>query len=321
MSITTPSYRPDPERTGIALAVTNKRMIADEVLPRVPVGGYTFQWNKFNIADQMTVPDTIIGRTGVANEVEFGITRETGSVEDHALGAWIPEVDRMEGAKIGYDPLDAHIVALTRVLILRHELHVATSVFTLSTYPTANRATLSGTDQFSHASSKPFDTISAALEVPLMRPNILVFNRPGFMAVRKHPDITARIVAPGSGNSETTNAAGPSATAEQIATLFEVDRVLIGEARLNVAAPGETANNQRVWGNHLAMLYQGEDIVSTIGQDTTFGFVAELGARDAFIEFDKKRGRWGSYYQRVAETKRAVIAANDQAYFLQNIIA
>ena len=86
MSITTRSYRPDPARTGISLAYRNQKLIADEVLPRVQVGGYTFYWNKFNLADRFTLPDMILGRDGEANTVEFGITRETGFTEDFGLG-------------------------------------------------------------------------------------------------------------------------------------------------------------------------------------------------------------------------------------------
>jgi hypothetical protein len=321
MSITTPSYRPDPQRTGISLAYTNQALIADLVLPRVPVAQYEFAWNKFAQADRFTVPDTIMGRKGEANLVEFGVTRETAMVEDHGLACETPEIDVEQGNLIGYSPLDSNSLTLTELLLLRHEKAVADKVFNLNTYPSANRATLSGTSQFSHASSTPYDTIMNALEGMLMRANTLVFNRPGIVQLRKHPQITAMVATTGSGNSETTNAAGRPVTNEQLADLFEVDRVLVGASRVNTANFGETPSLARCWGNHLAMLHINPNVMSPLGQAITFGFVAEKGARDAVIGFDPKKGRLGCHYQRVAETKKAIVCASDVGYFLQNIIA
>ena len=321
MSITTPSYRPDPQRTGISLAYTNKQLIADEVLPRVQVGQHEFAWNRFPLANRFTIPDTIMGRSGEANTVEFGITRETGMVEDHGLGCNTPQIDVEQGQLIGYNPLDGNALMLTELLLLRHEKSVADKVFNLNTYPAANRATLSGTSQFSHASSTPYDTIMNALESVLMRPNLIVLNRPGLVALRKHPQITAMVATTGSGNSETSNAAGKPATNEQLAELFEVDRVIAGNSRVNTAGFGETPSLAPCWGKHMAMLHVNPNVVSAVGQQITFGFVAEKGTRAAYSEFEPRKGRDGSTYQRVAETKKPIICASDVAYFLQDIIA
>ena len=321
MSITTASYRPDPQRTGISLAYTNKELIADQVLPRVPVGGYQFSWNRFPLADRFTIPDTIMGRKGMANTVEFSISRETAMVEDHGLSCETPQLDVEEGSLIDYSPLDGNALTLTELLLLRHEKAVADRVFNLNTYPAANRATLSGTDQFSHASSTPYDTIMNALDSILMRPNVLVLSRPGLVALRKHAQITAMVATTGTGNSGTTNSAGPVATLQQLAELFEVERVLIGQAFVNTAGFGETPSLSRCWGKHMAMLHINPNVVSPLGQAITFGFVAEKGTRDAVIDFDPKKGRYGCHYQRVAETKKAIICASDVGYFLQNIVA
>lgn len=320
MSITTPSYRPDPYRTGISLAYTNRQLIADQVLPRVQVEDYTFAWNRFNLADRFTIPDTVIGRAGMANTVEFGITEESGTVVDHALATWVPQVDVERGAKTGYNPIDTTSVTLTELLLLRHEKEVADTVFTLANYPVTNRQTLSGTDQFSNAASKPYDLIMTALEAMIMRPNILVMNRPGFRALCNNVQIITKTATTGSGTSSTVNADGPTVTAQQIADLFEVDQVIVGNARVNTADFGATPVLSRCWGNHMAMLYRGGNIVSATPNDITFGFVAEFRTREAFTKFEPERGRLGSTYTRVAETKRPIIAASDVGYFLQNVI-
>ncbi|MGV8796604.1 hypothetical protein ACV373_31930, partial [Pseudomonas aeruginosa] len=54
----------DPELTAIAIAYRNGRMIADEVLPRVPVGKQEFKFWKYDLAQGFTVPETLVGRCG-----------------------------------------------------------------------------------------------------------------------------------------------------------------------------------------------------------------------------------------------------------------
>ncbi|MFV9531212.1 hypothetical protein ACNUIM_32135 [Pseudomonas aeruginosa] len=61
----------DPELTAIAIAYRNGRMIADEVLPRVPVGKQEFKYWKYDLAQGFTVPETLVGRKSKPNEVEF----------------------------------------------------------------------------------------------------------------------------------------------------------------------------------------------------------------------------------------------------------
>ncbi len=43
-----------PELTAIAIAYKNRSLIADQVLPRVPVGKQDFKYLKFNLADGFT---------------------------------------------------------------------------------------------------------------------------------------------------------------------------------------------------------------------------------------------------------------------------
>ena len=55
-------YPNDPRLTGIAIAFRNGALIADRVMPRVPVGKSTFKWNEYDFAEGITVPVTIVGR-------------------------------------------------------------------------------------------------------------------------------------------------------------------------------------------------------------------------------------------------------------------
>ncbi len=82
----------DAELTAIAIAYRNGRMIADDVLPRVPVGKQEFKYWKYDLADGFTVPNTLVGRKSRPNEVEFDATDATDSTEDHGLDAPVPRL-------------------------------------------------------------------------------------------------------------------------------------------------------------------------------------------------------------------------------------
>lgn len=61
----------DAHLTAIAIAYRNSSMIADEVLPRVPVGKAEFKWWEYDLGQGFTVPNTNVGRTSQPNQVEF----------------------------------------------------------------------------------------------------------------------------------------------------------------------------------------------------------------------------------------------------------
>lgn len=79
-----------PELTAIAIAYRNQSLIADEVLPRVPVGKQDFKYLKHAMAEGFTLPDTKVGRRSKPNDVEFSATEITASTEDFGLDDPVP---------------------------------------------------------------------------------------------------------------------------------------------------------------------------------------------------------------------------------------
>ena len=107
----------NPVLTAIAIAYRNRRMIADDVLPRTDVGKQEFKYLQHDLGEGFTVPKTIVGRTSRPNQVEFSATELTASTEDHALDAPVPVVDA-KNAPANYDP-DGRAVEQTINLIDR----------------------------------------------------------------------------------------------------------------------------------------------------------------------------------------------------------
>jgi hypothetical protein len=308
------------ELTAITLAYSNRALIADRVLPRTPVPAREFKWLQMNKDQMFTVPETMVGRKGVPNEVEFGGTETAGFVRDYGLDDVVPQED-IDSAPAGYDPLGTAVTGITELISLDREKRVADLVFGLNTYPAANRATLSGTSQWSdYTSSDPYSAIMTALDGMLMRPNRAVIGRLAFSKLRVHPKITAALAPSSTGNTSTTNATGAPATAQAIADLLELDEIIIGEAFINTAKPGQTASLSRCWGKHMAFLHQNP--VATIrGNAVTFGFTAEYGNRVSGSIPEPKVGLRGAQRVRVGESVNELIVASDVGYFFQNCVA
>jgi hypothetical protein len=308
------------ELTAITLAYQNRRLIADEVLPRTPVPSREFKWLQMNRDQMFTVPETLVGRKGQPNEVEFGGTETPGFVRDYGLDDVVPNED-LESAPAGFDPLGTAVTGISELVALDREKRVADLIFNANTYPAANRATLSGTSQWSDfTNSDPYTAIQNALDGMLMRPNIGVIGRLAWSRLRVHPKITAALAPSATGNTLTVNGQGQPATLQAVADLLELDEILVGEAFINTAKPGQTASLSRCWGKHMAFLHQNP--VATIrGNAVTFGFTAEWGNRVAGSMPEPKVGLRGAQRVRVGESVNELIVASDVGYYFQNIVA
>lgn len=308
------------ELTAIALAYSNRSYIADLVLPRVPVGSREFKWLQLNRDEMFTVPETMVGRKGVPNEVQFGGAEQPGFVKDYGLDDLVPNED-IDAAPPGYDPIGRAVEGVSELIELDREKRTADLVFNLSSYPSANRTTLSGTSQWSdYTNSDPYSAIQTALDGMLMRPNTGVIGRLAWSRLRVHPKITAALAPSSAGNSGTSNAQGAPASLQAVADLLELDQILVGESWVNSAKPGQTASIARVWGKHMAFLHL-NPIASIRGNAISFGYTAEYGNRVSGSIPEPKVGLRGAQRVRVGESVNEIVAASDVGYFFQNIVA
>lgn len=311
----------DEQRTAIALAYTNRRYVADEVLPRTPVPAREFEWMLHNRSEMFTVPETMVGRKGQPNEVEFGATSQAASVRDYGLDDLVPNEDVDAGRLMNYDAVGRAVEGVTELVLLDREKRTADLVFNLNTYPAANRATLSGTSQWSdYTNSDPYSAIQLALDGMLMRPNIGVIGRLAWSKLRVHPKITAALAPSSAGNSGTSNAQGAPATVQAVADLLELDGIIVGESWINTAKPGQTPTMSRVWGKHMAFLHQ-NPVAGIRGNAITFGYTAQLGTRVAGSMPEPKVGLRGAQRVRVGESVNEIVCASDVGYFFQNVVA
>jgi len=301
----------DPVLMAIVIAFTNADMIADEVLPRVPVGKQEFKYLKHAMEEGFTVPDTMVGRKSQPNQVEFSATEETGSTVDYGLDDSIPQVD-IDNAPPNYDPVGRASEGIMNLVELDREVRVAGTVFNADTYGSANKVTLTGTDQFSDfANSDPIGVITGALDSMIMRANVMTIGRPAFSKLSMHPQIV-KAVHGNSGDSGIANR-------RQIADLLELDDILVGSAWVNTARKGQAINLARTWGKHIALLHRNKTADTRSG--VTFGVTAQFGTRIAGAIDDKDIGLRGGKRVRAGESVQEVITAADLGYFIKDVVA
>lgn len=317
----TTAFPVNPELTAIAIGYRNRDvdLIADQVLPRVGRVGKKFNWTRYKKEDAYTVPQTRVARRAEPTVVEFGGELVPDECIDFALDDIVPN-DEVEAwsampkpASGGpVSPLAKSTMLVTGLLQLDREVRVAGQVFSAATYPTGNKVTLAGTSQWSDfTNSNPVDAILGALDVPLFRPNHLVFGQAVWTKLRQHPKMVTAIL----GNDVSTGAV----TREQVASFFEVRRVLVGAGFVNTARKGQPATFARVWGKHAAALFISADAADA--DQPTFGLTAEFGNRVAGQMDEPRMGMRGSVRVRVGESVKEVISAPDVGYFFENAIA
>ncbi len=303
----------DPVLTGIVVSYRNAAMVADAVLPRVGplLPRREFKWSKFAFGQQVTIPDTRVGRKSTPTEVEFEASEEPGVTIDYALDDFVP-VDDVNNAPAGYNPMAVAAQTLADIIALDREKRVADLVFSAATYGASNKETLAGTSQWSDPDSTPIADIQDARDGMLQDPNVLLLGRATWAALRRHPKIVSAVSVSGT--------ASGVATRQAVADLLEVEEVVVGSAWVNTARPGQAPSVTRLWGKHAALISR-NPLARAIGGPATFGWTAEYGGRVAGQIPDPKRGMRGGTTVRVGESVREVIAAADLGYLFRDAVA
>lgn len=306
----TQPFPTNPQLLAITLAYRNPSLIADDVAPRVPVGFMQYKYYTYGKGQAFTIPDTHVGRKGQPNRVDFDASEATGSCVDFGLEDGVP-IEDINNAPPNYNPLGHSTEMLTDLIALDREVRLSAVVFAAGTYASANRTQLTGDDQWSSNKSDPIGDITAGLDVPVMRPNVMVIGRLAYSALSKNPQIVEACYKSG--------AKAGIARRQDIAALFELEEILVGEAWLNTAKKGQTVTLSRAWGKHASLIYRNR--LANTQRGITFALTPQFGTRIAGNWEDKNIGLRGGQVVRVGESVQEVVMANDLGYFIQDAAA
>jgi hypothetical protein len=301
----------DPHLTAVAVNYKNpdKAFIADGVLPRdTSLTDRVFTWQKSSDDHEaFRLPETAVGPRGRVNRLEINQSEQSARVEGEGIEIPLSDDDlKKKGAK------EQAVERATNIIMLRHEVKVAQLAMTASLYPTAQKVTLTGTDQLNDSAyaGKSVELINDCLSSMLIRGNALAMNHQVWAKLRSRADVVKAVL----GNSGDSGLASKDA----VARLFGVDEILVGEAWVNTAKPGEAAVMAACWTDSI-LIFHRDRTASTSG-GITLGLTAQYGGRVAMTYHDKDIGLRGGEVVRVGEETKPVIVAPYCGYLISDCL-
>jgi hypothetical protein len=301
----------DAANSAIAIGYRNEKYIADLILPRKLVGKQAFWWSKRPNGAGFTVPNTLAGRRGALNFVPvYGHERPVDQCFGYGLRDRIPVEDE-KNADPGADVVGESVELITDLLMLDREVRVAAALTDLALYPTGNKVTLSGTDQWSNDASTPISDIKAARLSMRTRPRFAACGRDVIEYLASHPDIVAASYR----NSGTKG----DLTVEEVARVLHLEQIFVGETWVNTANEGQTEVISPVWGKDFLLFYQNP--LASFRNGVTLGLTAQWGDRIAGRDRYTDEGLMGGTEVRVGEYVKEVILCPECGYLIKAAVA
>ncbi len=304
----------DPVLSSIAQGYSNAEMIASALFPSVSVpvrGGkiITFGKEDFMLYGSQRAPGENTKR------VQFGYGSGNFSLVDYGLEGQVPIEVLQEGmAGPGIDHAAMAVRKVSSIMALRLEKQAADLARTAGSYAAANKNTaLAGVTLWSDltsATSDPIGNIETAKEAVRAatgkRPNTVVMGAAVMKSLRQHTKVLDRIKYTGR----------DVPTAELLAALFGVQRVLVGDA-IYANDAGTTFTD--VWGKDVVVAYTELGSVADMGAPS-YGYTYTLQGYPLAEEpyYDRNTKSW---VYPVTRAEAPVLASAAAGYLITNAVA
>lgn len=303
----------DPVLSTIAQGYSNSEMVASALFPAVPVpvrGGkiITFGKEDFMLYGSQRAPGENTKR------VQFGYAGGNYALVDYGLEGQVPiEVIQEGQAGPGIDHAAMAVRKVSNIMALRLEKQAADIARTAASYAAANKVTLAGVTQwsdFTSATSLPIQNIETAKEAVRAatgkRPNTVVLGAAVMAKLRQHPNVVDRMKYTGR----------DVATAEILAALFGVQRVLVGDAIYSNDAGTAFTD---VWGKDVVVAYTELGSVADMGAPS-YGYTYQLSGYPLAEEpyYDRNSKSW---VFPVTRAEAPVLASASAGYLIKDAVA
>lgn len=258
----------NPVLSEIAIGYKHPSAIGYELFPRAPVNVRAGKVIEFD-QSSFLLYNTARAPGANAKRIRFGHSSTNYALVDNDLDVVVPW-EHMQDATVTPDiSLSTRAIRVVqRSLALGMEKEQADLARAAANYGT-NTDTLSGTDQWSDATSDPVNAVEDAkgnvADGTGEEPNVFWMSRAVFKQLKTHPDIIER-----------TKRVGLAAPTEQaLAEIFDVSKVVVGKMGY-VDSLGGTFN--QIWGKDAGLVYvpPGEADSEMNIEEPSFGYTYEL---------------------------------------------
>lgn len=197
--------------------------------------------------------NTIRAPGAAKKRVRVGYSADTVSLHGHALSGEVPfehmqDANQVPGIDLGRKAVSTPMESIAREM----EYRQAVIAQAAGNYDTANKDTLSGTDQWDDAASNPgaqMDDYHAAIRARIgRRGNVLVLGPTVFDVAKRHPKIVGHFYTG-------AQAGAQSVTRAQMAEYFGVRRIAVGDDVYLPETAGDDGDFVDMWGNVAILAY------------------------------------------------------------------
>ena len=302
----------DPILSTVAQGYKNAELIGSALFPYVPVGQRGGKIVTFGKEDFMLYAT---GRSpGAATKrVQFGYSGSSYALESHSLEGLVPQELMQEAEAVPGINLATNAIAKVQAIIaLRLEKAQADLATNAANYAASNKTSLSGTSRWSDLTSgvsDPVNDIEVAKDAVRQQigrePDTVTLGASVLVKLRQHPKIIDRIKYTGR----------DVPTLELLASLFGVQRVLVGKA-VTATDAGVFSD---VWGKSVVVAYTAMGTLADQGQPT-YGYTYRLGGypmvEQPYLDRNTK-----SWVYPVTDEVAPVIAGASAGYLISSAVA
>ncbi len=249
MGYTAKDVHIDQLLSNVAINYRPHNMIADMLAPVVPVAKQSDHYAIFSRAEILAIEDTTRAPGKEANVITRSVTSETYFANNYALKDFVTIEDKANADPIFVQKLlNGRTGFIMNKILLDWENRVAALVTNTSNVGSSSAVSSAWTDL---DNSTPLTDMETALnnveDSTGVRPNKITFGSQAWRNVRRNTAIRNLI----KGN----NNGGGYASREQVATLLEVDQILVGGAYKNTANEAQTESLETIWGDNVLLYY------------------------------------------------------------------
>lgn len=206
--------------------------------------------------------------------------------------------------------------ALSRAAYLRRELTWVTSFFTTSIWGTDSTPSVTWDDPTSDPISDIENGIETILKATGFRPNVMSMGYSVWKALKQHHMILARVSAVT--NVQTLR----EVTRQQVAQLFELDEILVGEVTYNTANSGAAISMDFAAGKNALLAYRApapSPVDPTAG--SMFTWQGLTGSVDGIMIRNGRDERTEEYWYQIKHAEDFKVVDSALGYFFSNCVA
>jgi hypothetical protein len=298
----------------IAVDFKNREYVADQILTPVRVPQMLGQYLVWDQGVTFKDPKTQMGQNGSPNVMDLKATKTSFSLNIHAQATYVDPLELSQAPEAQVRAMK--VAKLANIIMLRRELDVAAQL--TSTSVMTSNTTLSGTSQWSDfTNSDPITAIMAQADALPRRPNTFIAGRDVISKLRTHTKILTAIQYTQTGGMAPLTA---------LADLFEVDRIIVGDAFKDTAAENLTAVKTRIWGKDAILCYVDPSPPSPLMDQPTLGYLPTLESNGltmrTTVSRDPQRGTGdGAEFIKVETSYGILVSAPSMGYLWKAAVA